>query len=179
MKKRDDGRGRWLVEWWMTGEQLAGAPTRRCSVGSRDQPRPLRRQLLPRAARRTGRSTWRPSRKYLETFNVQWVVLVKHWPALEARRDLLEPVPGPIGGLFFRTRLLHNWFLPAGPGLVQASNDRIVVTGSAGGSLVLNTLLETLRCKPGCTVRKVEVAGTRVGFIGVDGAPTDFEVYNP
>ncbi|MBL8715872.1 MAG: hypothetical protein JNL79_07740 [Myxococcales bacterium] len=180
VKKRDDGRGRWLVEWWMTGEQLAGRTNAQVLGGFREINLAHSDANFFRVQPEDRPVDVEAFRKYLETFNVQWVVLVKHWPALEARRDLLEPVPGPLGGLFFRTRLLHNWFLPAGPGLVQASNDRIVVTGSAGGSLVLKYhFLETLRCKPGCTVRKVEVAGTRVGFIGVDGAPPDFEVYNP
>jgi hypothetical protein len=32
--------------------------------------------------------------------------------------------------------------------------------------------------RPGCRVRRVEVPGDRVGFIGVDDAPPDFEIYN-
>lgn len=180
VKKRDDGRGRWLVEWWMTGEQLAGRTDAQILGGFREinlahsdanffRVHPEDQPVEPEAFRR-----------YLETFNVQWVVLVKRWPSLEARRDLLEPVPGPLGGLFFRTKIPLNWFLPAGPGVVKASNDRIAVQGSTGGSLVLKYhWLETLRCRPGCTVRRVPVQGTRVGFVGVDQAPPDFEVYNP
>ncbi len=180
VRRRDDGGGRWLVEWWMTGEQLAGRTDAQILGGFREinlahsdanffRVHPEDKPIDPEKFR-----------QWLETFNVTWVVFVRHWPSVEERRDLLEPVPGPPGGYFYRTKIAPNWFLPAGPGTVRASNDRIVVRGSSGGSLVLKYhYLETLRCRPGCTVRRVPIASTRVGFIGVDGAPPDFEVWNP
>ncbi len=39
--------------------------------------------------------------------------------------------------------------------------------------------METLECRPGCEVYRVEIPGDRVGFIGVRNAPTDFEIVNP
>jgi hypothetical protein len=50
---------------------------------------------------------------------------------------------------------------------------------SGEGELVLRYhWLETLRCRPGCELHRVEVPGDRVGFIGVSNAPPDFEIGN-
>jgi hypothetical protein len=38
--------------------------------------------------------------------------------------------------------------------------------------------METLACRPGCTVERFEVAGDRVGLIRVPSPPPSFEVYN-
>ena len=66
-----------------------------------------------------------------------------------------------------------------GPGEVRATLNHLDVRGTAGGSMVLKYhWLETLRCRPGCRLRRVTVPGDRVGFIGVENAPPDFEIYN-
>ena len=180
VKANDDGTGRWLVEWWMTGEQMAGRTNAQVLGGFREinlahsdanffRTHPENTPVNPEAFRH-----------YLEDFNVTWVALVLPLPEIEERRDLLEPVQGPPGARWYRTKIAPSWFVGGGPGTVEARNDRLLVRGSAGGSLVLKYhYLETLRCRPRCTVKMVEVPYTRVGLIGVDGAPPSFEIYNP
>lgn len=176
----DDGRSRWLLEWWMSGEQLAGRTHAQVLGGFREINLAHSDANYFRVHEEGKPIDPEAFRRYLEAFNVGWVGLVLPYPSIEDRRDLLEPVPGPPGARWYRARLAPSWIVGGGPGAVTASNDRIVVKGSAGGSLVLKYhFLETLRCRPGCTLRRVASPLTRVGFIGVDGAPSDFEVYNP
>lgn len=179
-RRLDDGSGRFLVEWWASGEQLAGMTNAQVLGGFREinlahsdanffRVQPEDAPIDPEAFR-----------AYLEAFNVKYIALVKRWPAIEQRTDLLEPLPGAPGAKWFRVKAPSGWIASGGPGTVRASNDRIEVRGSRGGSLTLRYhFLETLKCTaPGCTVRRVESPKTRVGFIGVDGAPPDFDVVN-
>jgi hypothetical protein len=177
VKRLDDGSGRFLVEWWSTGEQLAGRTDAQILGGFREINLAHSDANWFRVQPENAPIEVEKFRAYLEAFNVKWVVLMKPWPALESR-DLLEPVAtAPMR--WFRVKNPSGWFIPAGPGTVRATNDRIEVRGSAGGSLVLRYhYLETLTCRPNCTVRRVAHPATRVGFIGVDNAPRDFEIVN-
>jgi len=63
---------------------------------------------------------------------------------------------------------------------VKAELDRLTVTGSRGGDLVLkHHHMEKLVCRPGCEIYRAETPGDRVGFIGVRYPPPDFEIVNP
>jgi len=118
-------------------------------------------------------------RQYLQQYAVHWVVVFNPIPALESRVELLR-LETVIGGhRVYRVLRPSNLIVGDGPGEVRADLNRIVVRGSAGGSLVLRYhWLETLRCRPGCRLRRVPVPNDRVGFIGVDDAPADFEIVN-
>ncbi len=176
----DDGQSRWLLEWWMSGEQLAGRTRAQVLGGFREINLAHSDANYFRVHEEGKPIDPEDFRRYLEAFNVGWVGLVLPYPSIEDRRDLLEPVVGPPGARWYRVRLAPSWFVGGGPGVVTASNDRLLVKGSVGGSLVLKYhFLETLKCRPGCTLRRVASPLSRVGFIGVDGAPTDFEIYNP
>jgi hypothetical protein len=176
VKKLDDGSGRFLVEWWSTGEQLAGRTDAQILGGFREINLAHSDANFFRIQPEDAPPDPEKFRAYLEAFNVKWVVLMKPWPQLES---VLEPAPFPYGR-WFRVKKPSGWFDPPGPGSVKASNDRIEVRGSTGGSLTLRYhYLETLVCRPGCTVKKVASPHTRVGFIGVENAPTDFEIVNP
>jgi hypothetical protein len=177
VKVLDDGSGRFLVEWWSTGEQLAGRTDAQILGGFREINLAHSDANWFRVQPEDAAFDVEKFRAYLEAFNVKWVSLMKVPPALESH-ELLEPVNG-VPGRWFRVKKPSGWFIPSGPGLVRATNDRIDVRGSAGGSLVLRYhYLETLVCRPGCTVRRVASPATRVGFIGVDNAPRDFEIVN-
>jgi len=176
VKKLDDGSGRFLIEWWSTGEQLAGRTDAQVLGGFREINLAHSDSNFFRIQPEDAPPDPEKFRAYLEAFNVKWVALMRPWPQLES---VLEPTPLPYAR-WFRVKRPSGWFIPPGPGTVKASNDRLEVRGSKGGSLTLRYhYLETLVCRPGCSVRKVDTPHTRVGFIGVDNAPPDFEIVNP
>jgi len=179
VRNHDDGSGRWLVEWWRLGEHLAGATDAQILGGFRDfnlahsDANWFRRH--PDGAGTEADTLER----YLEQYNVKWVVVTTPVPALESRKDLLKLDSTVYGTRIYRTRVPSSYFVGGGPGKVTASLDRIEVRGSRGGDLVLRYhYLETLRCRPGCTLYRAEAFGNRVGFIGVRDAPPDFVIEN-
>lgn len=179
VRQLDDGSGRFLVEWAMTGEQLAGRTDAQILGGFReinlahsdanffrvhDEHKPIDPKVFG---------------AYLERYNVRWIALVKRYPQIESQRDLLEPIVSAPGARWYRTKVKEGWLVGGGPGIVRAQSDKLEVRSTKGGSLVLKYhWLETLKCTPGCTIRRVDVEGNRVGFIGVDGAPSDFDIVN-
>jgi hypothetical protein len=178
VKRVDDGSGRWLVEWWMFGERLAWATNAQVLGGFRElnlghsDANWFRKHP-------TGAAPAGELEQYLQRYNVKWVVLSNAVPALEDRKDLFVLEANAGGSRIYRTRVTPSYIEGGGPGTVTARMDHLDVKGSAGGDLVLRYhYLETLRCRPGCTVYRAEVPGDRVGFVGVRGAPPDFEVWN-
>lgn len=178
VRQLDDGSGRFLIEWWSTGEQLAGRTDAQILGGFREI------NLAHSDANyfRVHEAHDDPEAfgAYLERYNVKWVALVTRHPKLEARRDLLEPMISAPGARWYRTKVVSGWLVGGGPAVVRAQSDKLEVRGTKGGSLVLKYhWLETLKCSaPGCALRRVEVPGNRVGFVGVDGAPSDFDIVN-
>ena len=180
VRDHDDGSGRWLVEWWALGERLAWATDAQILGGFREfnlahsdanwfRRHPDGAGPEPQALER-----------YLEQYNVKWVVVSSPVPELESRTDLLKLESNVYGTRFYRTRVPSSYFVDGGRGEVTASLDRIEVRGSRGGDLVLRYhYLETLQCRPDCSVYRAEALGDRVGFIGVRGAPRDFVIENP
>ncbi|MBW2494408.1 MAG: hypothetical protein JRE43_06620, partial [Deltaproteobacteria bacterium] len=180
VRNHDDGSGRWLVEWWPLGERLAWATDAQILGGFREI------NLAHSDAnwfRRHPDGSGDGSdtlERYLRQYTVKWVVLLHPMPALENRTDLLSLDSTIYGIRFYRVRAPSSYFADEGPGKVVASLDRIEVRGSRGGDLVLRYhYLETLRCRPDCSVYRAEAPGDRVGFIGVRGAPSDFIIENP
>jgi len=180
VRDNDDGSGRWLVQWWVHGERLAWATDAQVLGGFREinlahSDANLFRTFPEGMSPQSGQLE-----RYLERYNVQWLVVAIPTPWLEVRRDLLELVAHGFGQRVYRTRIEPSWFMDGGPGRVTAKVDRLSIEGSAGGSLVLKYhFLETLVCRPGCELYRAEVEGDRVGFIGIRNAPSDFEIINP
>lgn len=179
VSSEDDGQGRWLVEWWMLGEHLAWNTDAQILGGF------LEINLAHSDAnlfrRYAGRDppTEQELRDYLEQYNVRWLILSNPLPRLESRTDLLQLVTTIFRHRVYRVRNPSHFIVGGGPGEVRARLNRIAVRGSAGGNLVLRYhWMETLRCRPDCRVRRVAVPGDRVGFVGVEHAPSDFEIYN-
>ncbi len=176
----DDGSGRWLVEWWGLGERLAWTTGAQIVFGFR---------AINLVHAYSSLFHWWPDESalepgeleaYLERYNVRWVVMSNRMPSIEGRTDLLEPIANLFSGRIYRTKVESGWIVGGGPGEVRAALDRITVRGSAGGSLVLRYHYhESLVCRPGCRVYRAPVEGSRVGFIGVENAPSDFEIVNP
>ncbi len=179
VRDHDDGSGRWLVEWWMLGEHLAWATDAQIIGGFREYN--LAHSDANWFRRYPDGAAPDPEafERYLEQYNVKWVVVSTSVPAMELRSDLLKLESTVFGVRFYRTRVPSSYFVDGGPGEVTASLDRIEVRGSRGGDLVLRYhYLETLRCRPDCSVYRAEALGDRVGFIGVRGAPQDFVIEN-
>lgn len=180
VRDHDDGSGRWLVDWWLLAEHLAWATDAQILGGFREFN--LAHSDANWFRRYPDGTAPEPEafERYLEQYNVKWVVVSTSVPALESRRDLLKLESTVFGTRFYRTRVPSSYFEDGGSGEVTASLDRIEVRGSRGGDLVLRYhFLETLRCRPDCSVYRAEALGDRVGFIGVRGAPRDFVIENP
>jgi len=179
VRENDDGSGRWLVEWWAYGEHLAWATDAQVLGGFREIN--LAHSDANWFRRHPDGAGPEPEalERYLEQYNVKWVVVSNPVPALESRTDLLRLERTVGGSRFYRSRVPSSYFMDGGTGEVTASLDRIEVRGSRGGDLVLRYhYLETLSCRPDCSLYRAEVPGDRVGFIGVRGAPRDFVIEN-
>ena len=180
VRDHDDGSGRWLVEWWALGERLAWATDAQVIGGFREYNLAHSDANWFRRYPDGAAPDAEAFERYLEQYNVRWVVVSNPVPALESRTDLLNLEHEVFGTRIYRTREPSSFFLDGGPGEVTASLDRIEVRGSRGGDLVLRYhFLETLRCRPDCSLYRAEAPGDRVGFIGVRGAPRDFVIENP
>jgi hypothetical protein len=179
VRAADDGQGRWLVEWWMLGEHLAWSTGAQILGGFREINLGHSDANLFRRWPDARPPDPDDVRRYLETYNVRWVILSNSVPALEQRTDLLRLEAIVTRHRVYRVRHPSSFIEGGGPGTVRARTNHIDVRGSAGGSMVLRYhWMETLRCRPACRLRRVPVAGDRIGFIGVDDAPPDFEIYN-
>jgi hypothetical protein len=180
VRRHDDGSGRWLVEWWSWGERLAWSTDAQILGGFREINLAHSDANLFRRFPKGMPSDPGGLGGYLERYNVRWLIMSNPMPQIEVRRDLLEPVTTLGTSRVYRTRIAASWMLDGGPGEVRAEIDRLRVRGSRGGELVLKYhYLETLVCRPACTLYRASVLGDRVGFIGVRGAPADFEIVNP
>jgi hypothetical protein len=177
LEAQHGGRGRVVVLDWALGEYLA-AFTKLPLLGGiaeRNVPHadahPLRHDLTPRAPGDD------PVARYLETYAVGWVVFSGEVHPLELRADLLEPA-GRFGPhRLARTRREPSYVaLGAADSIGQALNT-ITVRGARGPELVLRFhWMETLRCRPGCNIRRVPVPGDRVGFIAIPDPPASLVI---
>lgn len=181
VRAHDDGTGRFLVEGWHWGEQLAWKTDAQIMGGF------VWRNLdhsWSNFFRRRPQGIAHPKefRAYLERYAVKWVIVASArsrtpwWdmnPHLEHVVDVngfriyavIEPV----------SLLLHS------PGQVQASVNQLVVTGTRPEQKLMLRYhwMETLRCRPDCTLERVELQDDPVGFIKIPAPhPADFEVYN-
>ena len=179
VRATDDGSGRWLVEWWMLGERLAWSTKAQVIGGfleinlAHSDANLFRRHHDPQSL------SDEELRAYFQQYAIKWVIISNPMPGLEARRQLLRPRKLVAGHRIYDVVEPTGFIVGDGDGEVASETNRITVRGSAGGSLVLRYhWLETLRCRPDCQLRRVDASGDRVGFIGVEGATADFEIFN-
>lgn len=114
---------------------------------------------------------------YLNRYNVAYVVITyPYFASVERRTDLLAPA-GIVGGTHrvYKVKKVPGYFLE-GSGKVEAGLNRIAVRearpapGTQQVTLRYHYMAE-LRCSPGCTVERAEVAGDTAGFVRVVGSP--------
>lgn len=177
----DDGNGRFLVEGWSWGEQLAWKTDAQIMGGFiwRNLEHSWSNFFRRRPQGIASPKEWQ---RYLDTYAVHWVIVTSPphaapwWdknPALEKEFE--------IGG--FRAYRVKNRtrLIVRGPGTVNASTNRIEVYGTDPSKPVVLRYhwLETLRCLPECEVQRERISGDEVGFIRIPpGHPKDFLVFN-
>jgi hypothetical protein len=181
VRRNDDGKGRWLVEFWMAGERLAWATSAQVLGGFRELNMAHSDANWFRRHDDGVSPDVEEFPRYLEQYNVHWVVMTNPTRDLETRGDILEPITALKSGFrIYKVRKRGTFLDGDKPGDVKAGLNRIRVRGSEGGDLLLRYhFMETLQCNaPGCTLERVPVPGDRVGFIGVKNAPADFDIVN-
>jgi hypothetical protein len=120
-------------------------------------------------------------RAYLERYAVQYAILSESRETY-ARRfpELLRPLLDVGEHRVFRTTIEPSRF-QENEGNVRASLNRIAVTGTdpARDVVLRYHWMETLVCRPGCTVAREPIPDDPVGFIRVPAPhPADFVVEN-
>jgi hypothetical protein len=172
------GRGRVLVQDWILGEYLAWASDVPIIGG-------IEERNVHHVDAHLFR--WHPDgnvpgaalRAYFERYAIGFVVVHFYKPALEWRKDALKFRALIGGNRIYETRIEPSYFLRGQGEITSQSLNSIKVRGAAGEELVLRFhWMETLRCRPGCTVERYAVAGDRVGFIRVPRPPPELEIYN-
>jgi hypothetical protein len=180
VNQTDDGNSRWLVEFWMLGEHLAAWTDAEIIGGFglinlAHSDANLFRRVLDGKTELTREAL----NEYFVQYNIKWVVISDTHPVLERQTDLLERVAVVEGAKVYRVLTPLDGYVVDGPGTVKSSLNKLEVRGTNGGNLTLRYHYhEMLKCRPNCTVKRVPANGDRVGFIGVEGAPRDFEIYN-
>jgi hypothetical protein len=177
--ENDDGQGRLLVEWNVLGEHLAWR-TRSQIIGGFHE-----RNMKHTAANLfrqhpQGDISDQELRRYLTDYAVKWVLLTHRRPALENRRDILEPIQYIPHHRIYRSKLGWSYF-QENDGHVEASMNLIEVTGTDPERDVVLRFhwLETLVCEPGCTMVREPVLNNPVGFMRIPAPhPADFTIEN-
>jgi hypothetical protein len=185
LNEQDDGQGRVLVEWhvlaehlaWRTRTQILGGFERNEQHTSANLFYHDPEGLLPPAE----------LKRYFETYAVKWVIFT-YKRRLEGRRDILEP----MGGIppydekgvprhrVYRTKIDVSYFAEnRGHVTVDYNVIRVAGTNPRADVVLRFHFLETLVCKPGCSLVKEPLAGDPVGFIRVPAPhPAKFAIVN-
>ncbi len=174
----DDGKGRFLVEWWVLGEHLLSRTNAQILGGFRE------RNLDHRAANLfhrfpQGNISNEQLARYLKRYAVKWVVVSQKLPAFEQKK-VLEKVADIGPHRIYRTKVPVA-FIQDGEGQVRASLNRIEVKGTAPERDVVLRFhwFETLVCEPNCRVEREPLTDNPVGFIRIAAPhPAEFHVIN-
>ena len=181
VEEHDDGSGRFLVEGWFVGEHLAWR---------------TKAQILGGFIWRNLEHSWanlfrqRPQgiiapdkfHDYIRTYGVKWVIvtappfLAPWWD----KNPKLEKVADVSTFRIYRTKQPVN-LVARGGGTVHAKTNVLEVRGSDPNKDVILRYhwLETLVCKPDCTVERHELPLDSIGFVKVPAPhPADFHVFN-
>jgi hypothetical protein len=176
----DDGGGRFLVQYWVLGEHLAWRTDAEILGGFR-----LRNVHHSQANlfRRFDESaiTAEGARKHLEDFAVKWVIVSGAPHPIESFEGLLRPVGRiPPFHRVYATNVRVS-YVAEGPGEVEASLNRIEVTGTDPGNdvVIRYHFHESLVCREGCQIVQEPLDYDPVGLIRVPAPhPADFVIEN-
>jgi hypothetical protein len=179
INKNTDDSGRIAVEHWELGEHIAWRTRAQVLGGFR------LRNIAHSAAnlfRRypIGDPPAEELKEYLQTYSVKWLVSTFVHARFENKPELLEKIADVPPHRVFRSKLPVSFF-QQNRGRVAASMNRLEVTGTAPDEDVVLRyhFLETLVCRPGCSLAQEPVPNDPVGFIRVPAPhPSDFTVLN-
>jgi len=181
VEEKDDGSGRFLVEGWSWGEQLAWKTDAQIMGGFiwRNLEHSWSNFFRRRPQGIASPAEWQ---QYLETYAVHWVIVTspRHATPWWERNPTIEKVADLGDFRAYRVRK-RSRLIVEGPGRVKASTNRIEVYGTDPSKPVVLRYhwLETLRCLPECEVLREPLEGDKVGFIRIPaGHPADFLVFN-
>lgn len=169
--------GRVVVLDWVLGEYLAtfDVPTLG-GIAERNVPHaaahPMRHDLTKKSDDDDAIA------RYLDEYAVGAVVTKGDAPAFDGRPDLLDLTTrvGPFR--VYRVRQASS-YVAEGSGRVEQQLNSLRVTDARGKAVVLRFhFMETLRCRPNCTVTPAAADRDPVGFIAVNAPPSSFEIYN-
>lgn len=181
VKENDDGKGRILVEGWWVGEHLAWRTDAQILGGF------IWRNLEHSWAnlfRRRPQGIVAPKEfhKYVRTYAVKWVIVTA--PAFLAPWWDVNPKLDKVADIgtfrIYKTKQKVN-LVAKGGGRVKARTNVLSVRGSDPDTDVILRYhwLETLICKPDCTVERHELAQDSIGFVRVPAPhPANFRVFN-
>jgi|GEM_PF-468279 hypothetical protein len=169
-----EDEGRVLVQHWAVGEFLRWSTSKPIIGGFPD------RRIKHEAANIFHRFVdprYGPKEfaNYLVRYNIRYIVMTDYFPHVEARRDLLTPYKLSGPHRIYRVKHLANYF-SRGSGKVEASLNRIAVSNAKADARSKRIdlrfhYMRSLRCRPNCTVSKLEIPFDPVGFISVTGNP--------
>lgn len=169
--------GRVAVTDWVLAEYLTTATRTPILGGIPERP-------IPHVDAHPARYAGVPARSvaeleaYLERYAVAAVVVDGAFGPLDVMREALDPA-GAIGGVrIYRPKRTPSYFA-AGSGRVEQSLNLLRVSEAKGDEVVLRFhWLDTLRCRPGCTLERAETPGVRMGFLRVKNPPPEFDIFN-
>lgn len=179
VRGQDDGQRRFLVELGHLGE-LLGWATEAPIVGGftyRNEAHALA-NLFRRPER--GAVPAGELRRYLETYAIGWVIVTPEAPWLDRFPEIVRRERSFGAHVVYRV-LAPSGLVAAGGGEARARTNVIEVRGAdPAADLVLRFhWLETLACRPGCSMLREPVAGDPVGFIRVPAPhPADLTIEN-
>jgi hypothetical protein len=180
INENDDGRGRILVQAWVLGEHLAWRTDSQILGGFRFRGMEhSQANLFHRMDRR--KIDDEEIGRYLEDYAVKWMVVSGPVNPLEKKTEFFNfagYIP-PVHRMY-ETTVTPSYFAEGG-GSVSATLNRIQVTGADPGEDVVLRFhwLETLICRPGCSLFKEPIEHDSVGFIRIPAPhPADFDIEN-
>ncbi len=172
-----------LVQDWILGEYLAWS-TRMPILGGLEQRAIHHADAHLFRSHPKGDLKGKALRDYFVRYAVGFVVVRAPQPALhtlpdlEGRKDLLLYVGKEGGYRIYLTKVLPSYFLRGKGRVLSQAFNSIKVETASDDVVIRFHWMETLRCRPGCTVERFKVPGDRVGFIRVKKPPRRFEIYN-
>lgn len=176
--KHHAGGGRVVVNDWVLGEYLAASTNVPILGGIVERNVP---HVDAHLFRREPDGNLPPAElaAYFDTYAVEYVVLAGGHLPLDERRELLRPTAAVSGYRIYRTVKAPNYF-ERGAGKVRSQAvNKLELSEVKGDVAVLRFhWMETLRCRPECSVEREPNTLDRVGFIRVNNPPPAFEIYN-
>lgn len=172
------GRGRVVVSEWVMGEYLAAEARGVPILGG------IRERNVPHVDAHLFRldpeGDLPPAElsAYFRRYAAGFVIMGGEHGPVDARRDLLEPLEVVGGYRIYRVREEPSYFAVGQGRVLSQAVDRIEVEATTPDVVLRFHYMETLVCEPGCRVEREPVAGDRVGFIRVRGAPPKFAIVN-